>query len=340
MPSRARPLVTALALLIASPAAPSTELAGCRAVHVRDAAGAPVVGIEDMALDPARARLILSAYDRRAVADALAAGTTPPAGGLYALPLSALAAGRVRVDRVAVEGLPGGELRPHGIGLAGDRLAVVNRTVAAGRIEAVVDSFSFGEHGLVHRRRFADPRLCRPNDVAWPAPERLLVSNDRGACGGPGLWWERVANRPASFVMALGDGPAAIVADRLRFANGVAVPEWGPVVAATRGRRLERLEGDGVALDFAPDNLTVDATGAVWAAGPVQLWRFAAYRAGWLADPGPSALARWRPGSELRAAEVPSAALAGATVALPVGEHLLLGAGWDDHLALCPRPPW
>ncbi len=338
MPSRAWPLVTALLLWLASAAAQSAELAGCRAVQPVGADGAVVVGVEDMALDRARARVLLSAYDRRAVAAALAAGTKPPVGGIHALPLSALGPGRVRVERLAVAELPPGGLRPHGIGLAGDRLAVVNRTVAGGRIEPVVDVFGLAERGLVHRRRFADPRLCRPNDVAWAAPERLLVSNDRGTCRGLGLWWERVANRPASFVMAFTGASVDIAATGLRFANGVAVPDWGPVVAATRGRRLEWLHGEGVALGFAPDNLTVDAAGLVWAAGPVRLWRYAAFRAGWLADPGPSGLARWRGGGEPAGHTVPADVLAGVTVALPVGERLLLGAAYDDHLALCPRP--
>jgi sugar lactone lactonase YvrE len=330
----AAPLIAALVAI----AADAAELADCWSVRPVDAAGRGVGGVEDMVLDRARQRLILSAYDRRAVDRAVAAGAPAPTGGLYALPLARLAAGTVRVRRLAPRGLPAGGLRPHGIALAGDRLAVVNRTVAAGRIAPVVDRFRLADGSLEHRARRADPRLCRPNDVAWSTDGRLLVTNDRGACGGPALWWERLANRPASFVMAFEDGDGAVAAGGFRFANGIAATPAGVVVAATRGRRLHRLGGASAALPFAPDNLSVDADGAVWAAGPVSLWRYAAFRAGWLAAPGASGVARWRPDGDLASFTLGAPVLRGATVALPLGDRLLLGAAYDDRLALCTRP--
>ena len=321
--------------------AQATELRDCRAVRPVDAAGARVVGVEDIARDPARDRLILSAYDRRAVARAMRQGRPPPEGGLYALPLARLAAGEVRVERLDPRALPPGGLRPHGLAVAGDRLAVVNRTAAAGRIVAVVDRFALGDDRLDHETRLTEPRLCRPNDVAFDG-DGLLVTNDRGACDGPAFWWERVANRPWSFVMAFDDGRGTLAARGFRFANGIAVTPAGAVVAATRGRRLHRLDGTSVALPFAPDNLTLDGDGdgdgAVWAAGPVSLWRYATYRAGWSAAPGASGVARWREDGRLDAFTAPAAAPAGVTVALPLGDRLLLGAAYDDRLALCARP--
>jgi len=335
MPRRWLAGVLAGGLGVAAQAAEPTD---CRALRPVDAAGARVVGVEDIAHDTARERLILSAYDRRAVARALARDAPVPQGGLYALPLGRLADGEVRVEPLAVAGLPPGGLRPHGIALAGDRLAVVNRTVAAGRIVPVVDLFTLGDRGLGHATRLTEPRLCRPNDVAFARDGRLLVTNDRGACDGPALWWERLANRPASFVMAFDGDRGAVLARGFRFANGIAVTPSGPVVAATRGRRLHRLGGASVALPFAPDNLSVDAAGAVWAAGPVSLWRYAAFRAGWLASPGASGVARLTPDGALATFTVPAAVLAGVTVALPVGERVVLGAAYDDRLALCRRP--
>jgi sugar lactone lactonase YvrE len=318
--------------------AQAAELRDCRAVRPVDAAGERVVGVEDIARDPARERLILSAYDRRAVARALRRGRPAPEGGLYAMPLDRLAAGEVRVERLAPRALPPGGLRPHGLAVAGDRLAVVNRTVAAGRLAPVVDRFALGDDSLEHEARLAESRLCRPNDVAWTAEGRLLVTNDRGACGGPAFWWERVANRPWSFVMAFDDGRGRLAARGFRFANGIAVTPAGAVVAATRGRRLHRLDGASVALPFAPDNLAVDDDGAVWAAGPMSVWRYAAYRAGWSAAPGPSGVARWGDGRRVDSFIAPAAAPRGVTVALPLGDRLLLGAAYDDHLALCARP--
>jgi len=138
-------------------------------------------------------------------------------------------------------------------------------------------------------------------------------------------------------VFADGDADGAVAATGFRFANGIAATPAGVVVAATRGRRLHHLGHGEVALPFAPDNLTV-AADAVWAAGPVSLWRYAAFRAGWLASPGASAVARWRPGEPASAFTVPATVLRGVTVALAVGDRLVLGAAYDDHLALCARP--
>jgi sugar lactone lactonase YvrE len=321
--------------------AQAAELHDCRAVRPVDAAGARVVGVEDIARDPARDRLILSAYDRRAIARALRRGRPPPEGGLYALPLARLAAGEVRVGLLPPRALPPGGLRPHGLAIAGDRLAVVNRTVAAGRIVPVVDRFVLRDDVLEHETRLSEPRLCRPNDVAFASGRRLLVTNDHGACGGLALWWERIANRPWSFVMAFENGAGSVAAAGFRFANGVAVTADGPVVAATRGRRLVRLAADGrvpAPLPFAPDNLVAAPDGRVWAAGPVSLWRYAAFRAGWLASPGPSGVARWRPKGAPAAFTVPPDGIKGATVAVPVGDRLVLGAAYDDHLLLCARP--
>ena len=318
MPSRLLAGVVATGL---AGAAAAGELADCEVVRPVDAAGRAVVGVEDMALDRARDRLILSAYDRRAVTRAASAGEPAPEGGLYALP--------------------------------SPRLALVNRTVEGGRFVPVVDRLEITPSGLAHRARLRAPRLCRPNDLAWTGDGRLLVTNDRGACGGPALWWERLANRPASFVMAFtgagtgtatdtgaaagADSEGAVVATGFRFANGIAATPEGVVVAATRGRRLHHLERGEVALPFAPDNLTVTDDG-VLAAGPVSLWRYAAFRAGWLSAPGTSAVARWRPGEPAAVFTVPAPVLRGVTVALAVGDRLLLGAAYDDRLALCGRP--
>jgi len=207
-----------------------------------------------------------------------------------------------------------------------------------GRIVPVVDRFRLAGDRLVHVARHAHPRLCRPNDLAWTGDGDLLVSNDRGACGGAALWWERLANRPSSFVMRFGDGAGEVVATGFRLANGVVATPEGPGVAGSRGRRLHLPDGTAVPLPFAPDNLTLAPDGAVWAAGPVRLWRYAAFRAGWLAAPGASGVARLGPDGALATFAIPARDLKGATAALAVGARLLVAAAYDDHLLLCRRP--
>jgi sugar lactone lactonase YvrE len=314
-------LVTEMSL-----AAPLLE--DCVALRLRDQDGRAVVGVEDVALDQSRDRVLLSAHNRRA---------RPPAeGGIYAWPTAAIAQGTAQVVRLAVQTLPPGGLRPHGIGLAADRLAVVNRTTRPdGAVAPVVDVFRIEGDGLAHLARHADPRLCRPNDVAL-AGDRLLVTNDRGHCGGPAFWLERVFNRPEAFVLSF-DDEASILARRFRFANGIVGADGTVHVAATRGRRVHRLDGDPVPLPFAPDNLTLAQDGTVWAAGTANLWRFALFIQGWTARAGRSAVARLD-GAEVTVWSVPDGVVQGATAALPVGGRLVIAAGWDDRVALCRNP--
>ncbi|MFP4125816.1 MAG: hypothetical protein ACLFU0_04125, partial [Alphaproteobacteria bacterium] len=68
------------------------------------------------------------------------------------------------------------------------------------------------------------------------------------------------------------------------------------------------------------------------------LWRYAAFRAGWLASPGASGLARLTADGALATFTVPAAVLGGVTVAVPVGDRLIMGAAYADRLALCRRP--
>ena len=80
------------ALAGCGPAAPPAlvEAAQCRRLALVDAAGRPVVGAEDLALDAEGRRLFVSAYDRLAAEARLGRrGEAPPAGGVYALPLAA-----------------------------------------------------------------------------------------------------------------------------------------------------------------------------------------------------------------------------------------------------------
>lgn len=324
---RSRGLVAIGPLLAALGGAPAEALLplveSCRAVALEDADGRSVVGVEDLALDGAVGRLLLSAYDRRS-------GTE---GGLYAWPLGELDAATPKLERLEVEGLPPGGFRPHGLAHADGRIAVVNRTDGG----PVVDRFTVAENRLRHVGRFADARLCGPNDVALRGAE-VLVTNDRGACGGLALWLERVLNRPAAFVMALDGGEGRAVAAGLRFANGIAVRGSELLVAETRAFSVRDLaSGAAIGLPFAPDNLVVGEDGAVWAAGPRRLWRLALFMAGWSATAGPSLVARLGDG-EARVWRLPDGLVEGATAALAVRGRLVIAAGWDERVAVCADP--
>ncbi|HXV73123.1 MAG TPA: hypothetical protein VD713_00170, partial [Sphingomonadales bacterium] len=78
--------------------------------------------------------------------------------------------------------------------------------------------------------------------------------------------------------------------------------------------------------------------GALLLAGFPNLLDFFLFTKGWLGvKKSPSAAYRFGPAS--RALDLlfkdDGSLLSGATVALHAGDYLLLGAAWDDHIALC-----
>lgn len=340
----------------------------CRRVPLIDAeAGGPVRGVEDIAVDRQAGRLYLSAFDRWALADALAAGRDAlPQGGLFALGVEQLAAAP---ERLAVQPLTAGlagDFHPHGIAL--DRHAAPRRLLAinhahedAGdgrRRRTRIDVFEVRDGGLEPAGRLAHPELSCANDLAALSDGRVLVTRDHGACAGSGRWLEDIlALRRARVLLAgrdaRGDTTVATVAGGLGFANGAALSPDGTrlAVAATREGRVhlydvaDLLAGDAaprrrIAVDGGPDNLTWTPAGTILAAVHPSLWR-----AG-------MALNRWfgvrRAGSRVAAID-PDAGTARvvlddaagtrlnmATVAVAVDDTLVVAGILDDALLVCP----
>ncbi|MEM9169494.1 MAG: hypothetical protein AAGC56_07540, partial [Pseudomonadota bacterium] len=115
----------------ASPA-PVFSREDCRRVALIDADGAPIFGVEDIAVfrpgdgkgdGDGDAQLILSAYDRSGVERALARNRPAPTGGIYELAWRALVAAAragtpaAPVTLAAGDDLAGG-VRPHGVDVA------------------------------------------------------------------------------------------------------------------------------------------------------------------------------------------------------------------------------
>ena len=99
----------------------------CIIIDLADAdTGKPIVGIEDIAMTEDGQALILSAYDRLSAETASRLETSLPNGGLYRFPLEEVSEKPLRlsnlVDLNAVKGL-----RPHGITINTNQLAVINR---------------------------------------------------------------------------------------------------------------------------------------------------------------------------------------------------------------------
>jgi sugar lactone lactonase YvrE len=269
--------------------APQFAASDCRRIDIIDKdAGAAIVGAEDIAFDAAGRRLIISAYDRRAVEKAAQRdGSTPPEGGVYAVSVSdvfasseALEAAPL-IDRGAVEN----GLRPHGIDFDPETgvVAFVNRGyVKDDRRWRMTPSL---------KRLHADGAVtsnivhCAANDVVAAAGD-ALVTYDHASCGFGGFLEDVFAQRKsgASFVSG------ASLANNLGFANGVARGDEALFIAATREKALHIFGArDGrhyhdavVKTPGAPDNLNAAEDGRVIAALHPSLMRLALNRKlGW-----------------------------------------------------------
>lgn len=329
----------------------------CRRVAVLDGeTGASLRGAEDMALDPARGFVIISAYDRRAVEKAARRGNAePPHGGVYAASLSDLfGASGVSVEATSLidpENVEGG-LRPHGVDYdaASGTLAFINRTYAyrdrKWRMTPRLERVTLDGAGLADvAPANAAPGVlsCAANDVLL-TEQKTFTSFDHGACGWRG-GLEQVFNLKRSGLALDGAGP---VYAKAGFANGLAMTGEGAIVmAATRENALIFFEqrSDGVEEDKriripgGPDNLTLSHDGGVVAAAHPSMLRLALNRKLGVGR-APSRIVKVDP--ETRAATLlfddPSGALfSAATVAMETGAGLVAGSVTDEGVLVCER---
>lgn len=303
----------------------------CQRLPLVDAStGQPIIGAEDLAFDPARKRVLVSAYDRLA-----AERGDLPGGGLYALPLAGIGHDQA-VRPVLLEA----RRVPHGIDVTDGQLAVVERTYKGEATPKVaIGLYDLASSKL--RARLQDTRLCRANDLVLLPGPALLVTLDRGPCEG---------GKPA------GDGRVAeivwpdargaqvnILDDTMQFPNGIAAVGSDIVIADTRAGALRLLGGkDRRDLPGGPDNLTRDSAGRLVVALHPSLLRFGLHRYGWpFGAHAPSRIIRthFKTGAtELLFDDPAGKTWSGATVGLIVGRHLLIGSVREQGLLHCPMP--
>lgn len=319
----------------------------CRRVPITTPDG-PLAGAEDIALSADGRLLYISAYDRLAVETAVELGEPPPEGGLYVVRVNHLdRIGDVSAE-LAIEAMriPRG-LRPHGIDVSGDRIAVVNRGFSRTG-EPGTDILLLTAEGrdgtLTLDRRIENTGFCAANDLVL-AGRRIFVTLDRGTC--PGWSYDErfgIASRGRVLDVALpGEGGVRLMLEGLSFPNGIEVLEGaagGTVVAETRGRRLLRADAGrwvGIPLPGGPDNLSIDAEGMVIAAVHPNLTKLGLYRYGWT-DSAASRIVRVDPATG--AVEVlfddPAGELySAASSALFAGQLLVAGSVRDEGLLIC-----
>lgn len=272
--------IAALALTSCSQKADGDPLyagAECRRLTVIDeATGKVVVGAEDLAYDRTGRRVLISAYDRRAVErEAQSRSGDIEQGGIYAAPLDALKGEETSLtlaSAVLRETVAGG-LRPHGVSYDETRgeIMFVNRSYQkidrkwrmTPRIERA------GADGAVLVGDGGDPH-CSANDVVMLG-EKTFVSFDHAACG----WRGGLEDVFASRASGLGFADGVNVFEGARHANGVvATADNRLALAATRDKAVLILneKGEGFTVDRiinlpgAPDNLTLSEDGKIVAA--------------------------------------------------------------------------
>ena len=263
-----RPLVIGLMVLVGLK---ELAFADCRAVAVT-AGGRPVFGIEDLVVDQALGRAVLSAHDRWAVSE-------KAGGGLFLLSLAALAGERAEAVELSAGFHPDGGFRPHGMDLRvetdGSRsVLAINRRWTG---DTVVERFSLSGDDLRHLGTVESPFLCRANDVAFLETGRVLFTSDHGGCGGMAAGLENILNLHHGFVGLVDEGRVRMLATGIGFANGL-LPDVAAdrlFVAATREdavlvyRLSALLAGDGaavperIAVPGGPDNLSRAVGGAL-----------------------------------------------------------------------------
>ncbi len=294
--------------------------ADCGRVTVISGDGASISGIEDMALMPDGATLLLSAYDR----------ISNKEGGLYTVPTPALLPDSEVTAQALhiIRGAPT-RMRPHGIALdtSGTRLAVINRLHDG---SALVELGTLAGIRWTPSVSLTHPELCRANDLAFTSDGRFLATLDRADCT-PSL--RDLLPMGTGRLVSLSDGGVTDVLVDLSFANGVA----GGYVAETRARRIRAMDGAQLALPGGPDNLTLSYDGALIAAVHPVLLQLALYRIG-LAERAATRIVRIVPEEstvEVLFDDPAGAMFAGATSAVATPSRLIAGSVRDHGLLVC-----
>ncbi|WP_449227073.1 hypothetical protein [Azospirillum argentinense] len=284
-----------------------------------------------MALDAARGRAVLSAYDRRA-------GTT---GGLYLLNLRALDAPAVAVTPLATG------LRPAGIDLRAEPDGALS-LLAISRQEdgsATVERYRLDGVALTHQGTTNSPLLCRANDVAFLDGDRFLFTSSHGGCGWGAVIRDNVLGGRHGFVGLVENNDARVLIGGIGFANGL-FPDPSHdslTVAATREEALlvyhlsdPQAPPRRVAVHGGPDNLTMAPDGRMLVALHPSPFQLALHRYGW---PGgaaaPTRIAAVGPAGTEILLDEDGERFPAATVALSWNGRLVIGSVTAPGLLVC-----
>ena len=312
------------------------------------------IGAEDADLDPMTGAVIISSQDRRA----WLAGQPSP-GGIFAWDPKANAAPQHLTMNFT------GAFHPHGLSLftAADgtrRLFVVNHPT---ELTSVVELFSLvgatpEALTLVHLRTVSAPEFISLNDLVAVGPESFYVTNDAGTVNHTAA---RVAETflqlPWANVVFFDGKQASVAVKGLQLANGIATSRDGRTVFVSEsiGRHLFAFARDAATgtltelarekLETGLDNISVDASGALWIGAHPKLLAFLSHAKDATAkSPSQVLRATWAPAEKrFEVHEVwldDGTTLSGSSVGLPLGEgRFVVGSVFEDHLLDCKETP-
>ncbi|MEM7178207.1 MAG: hypothetical protein AAGD47_05575 [Pseudomonadota bacterium] len=300
----------------------------------------PVIGIEDIAVMP-DGRLLLSAQNRLANE----AGKGPGAAdGLFVVNPADLRSDMVLASRIYLPDDP--DLRPHGIAVSDNLMAVINRAYGSAGFETA--SLRIYALGMAHPRLLeVVPGLCAANNVAIAEAGReatsFFVTLDRGSCPETSPLDVVLPHGRGAVVSIDFPGPDAGIETQTGFTspNGIVANRLGIgdsfVVAETRRDRLYLGPGDVIALPGSPDNLTLQGSRDVIVALHPSLPKLGLYRYGW-AGSAASRIARVNLDSrevEILFDDPEGGLLSGATVGMMILGRLYAGSVRDAGLLVC-----
>ena len=341
----------------------------CQRVNLADAAtGEPVIGVEDIVVNPADGQVYLSAYNRWALEDAIEADADKlPQGAIYVTPLKTLKRQPKHLPLRRLAADRNRRFHPHGLALhlgETERLFAINhayrREDGGWSRRTRLEAYDITADGLRHVSGGSHPALCQANNLTALSAQDLLVTRDHGACNRLGRWLENILGLDRGQVVLAslnGDNPPSLetlVAD-IGYANGIALAPDGSTlaVAATRDQHIRfyntpaLLSGAAKALkrtvgvDGGPDNISWAPDGRLIAAvhpslldvGMARLRWFGAHRAGTKAI----ALTPETAVTETLVHDTEGKLLNAGTGAVLFEETLVVSGVLDDALLVC-RP--
>lgn len=250
------------------------------------------------------------------------------------------------------------DFHPHGLSLlhlADGRLLLFVVNHLQRKQGNAVERFEWRNDSLIHLEQIIDPELMTsPNDVLAVDEHRFYVTNDHRY---PNPGWQRTLEdylqQAISYVNYFDGKAMRQVATDIAYANGInRSPDGRRIyVAATTGRNVITYDVDSMDgslkkiretdMGTGVDNIEVDETGDLWIGCHPQLLKFVAHAAD-SSKKSPSQVLRLKPVADggFRTEEVylnDGNAYSGSTVAVPVGDRLLVGSVFEKTLLICRR---